>query len=37
MVLRCPACRGVVLRLVETPDGIRIDARGSVEVLVGRR
>ena len=27
-VLRCPACSGVVLRIVETPTGILVDASG---------
>ncbi len=29
-VLRCPACKNVVLRIVETPEAFYIDARGSV-------
>ncbi len=29
-VLRCPACENVMLRIVETPKFIYIDARGSV-------
>lgn len=28
MVLRCPACRGVVVRIVETPDSTYVDLRG---------
>jgi len=28
-VLRCPACGGVVLRVVETPTGTLIDASGA--------
>jgi hypothetical protein len=28
MVLRCPACDGVVLRVVETPDSTYVDLRG---------
>ena len=27
-VLRCPACDGVVLRIVETPTGTLVDVRG---------
>lgn len=29
-VLRCPTCEGVMLRIVETPDAIYLDARGAV-------
>jgi Family of unknown function (DUF6510) len=28
-VLRCPACDGVVLRIVETPTATLVDARGA--------
>ncbi len=28
MVLRCPACDGIVLRVVETPDSTYVDLRG---------
>jgi hypothetical protein len=28
MVLRCPACGGVVIRVVETPDSTYLDLRG---------
>ena len=28
-VLRCPACENVMLRIVETPDAIYLDARGA--------
>lgn len=35
-VLRCPACEGVVLRIVETPDAIYLDARGAVYLRVER-
>ena len=30
VVLRCPACGQVVLRIVQTPDAITLDARGTV-------
>jgi hypothetical protein len=30
VVLRCPACRSVILRVVETPKAVYIDARGAV-------
>ena len=29
IVVRCPACTDVVLRIVETPRGLRIDAAGA--------
>ncbi len=29
IVLRCPACEGVVLRIVKTPNAIYLDARGA--------
>lgn len=29
VVVRCPACAGVVLRIVQTPGGLRIDASGA--------
>jgi Family of unknown function (DUF6510) len=28
IVLRCPACKGVMLRLVQTPQSTLLDARG---------
>ena len=28
-VLRCPACGGVVIRIVETPHGLHVDVRGA--------
>ena len=28
IVLRCPACEGVMIRIVQTPDAIFLDARG---------
>lgn len=36
-VLRCPACEGVMLRIVETPDAIYLDARGTVYLRLERR
>jgi len=30
VVLRCPVCRSVVLRVVETPRAVYLDARGAV-------
>lgn len=29
-VLRCPACDGIILRIVETDDATYVDARGAV-------
>lgn len=37
IVLRCPACEGVMLRIVQTPDANIIDARGAVYLKVKRR
>ena len=28
MVLRCPVCTAVLMRVVRTPDGVRMDMRG---------
>jgi Family of unknown function (DUF6510) len=36
IVLRCPACENVVLRIVETPDSILLDARGAVYLRLSR-
>jgi hypothetical protein len=36
-VLRCPACEQVVLRIVETPDLIYLDARGAAYLCLERR
>jgi hypothetical protein len=30
VVLRCPACMGVVLRIVETPSGTRVDLQATM-------
>ncbi|MBI3751940.1 MAG: hypothetical protein HY263_09850 [Chloroflexi bacterium] len=37
VVLRCPACAEVVLRIVETPRGVLVDARGLAWMVVDRR
>ncbi len=37
MVLRCPSCENVMLRIVETPDAIYFDARGAVYLRLARR
>jgi hypothetical protein len=35
-VLRCPACQGVILRVVETTDYVYLDARGAVYLKIAR-
>ncbi len=37
MVLRCPTCESVVIRIVETPTAIYLDARGAVYVRIEQR
>jgi hypothetical protein len=37
VVLRCPACENVILRVVQTPDATFLDARGAVYLRLGRR
>lgn len=34
MVVRCPGCDGVVLRLVRTPTKFWLDARGALSIVV---
>lgn len=36
VVLRCPACREVVLRIVETPDAFYLEARGARYLSLNR-
>jgi hypothetical protein len=36
VVLRCPMCESVVLRIVQTPDAIYLDARGTVYLRLRR-
>lgn len=36
LVLRCPACQQVMLRVVETPDAYYLDARGTVYLRIAR-
>jgi hypothetical protein len=36
-VLRCPACEGVVLRVVETAEATFVDARGAAYLKFERR
>jgi hypothetical protein len=33
MVLRCPSCSGVVLRIVQTPRGTYLDAKGAAFLI----
>jgi hypothetical protein len=35
-VLRCPVCQEVMLRIVETPDAIYLDARGAAHIRLKR-
>ena len=35
-VLRCPGCEQVVLRIVETPDALYVDARGALYLRLAR-
>lgn len=37
VVLRCPACHQIVLRLVQTPDAVYLDARGAAYLRLVRR
>jgi hypothetical protein len=36
-VLRCPACEQVMIRIVQTPDAVYLDARGAVYLRLERR
>jgi len=36
VVLRCPSCEAVMFKLVETPRGIYLDARGAAFVRIER-
>ncbi|MEP7200672.1 MAG: DUF6510 family protein [Chloroflexota bacterium] len=36
-VLRCAACENVMLRIVQTPEAIYLDARGAVYLRLARR
>jgi hypothetical protein len=36
IILRCSACENVVLRIVQTPDEIILDARGAVYLRLAR-
>lgn len=36
IVLRCPACESIVVRVTQTPDAFYIDARGAVYLRLSR-
>jgi len=36
IILRCSACESVVLRIVQTPEAIYLDARGAVYLRLAR-
>jgi hypothetical protein len=36
VVLRCPVCENIVVRIVETPQAIFLDARGAVYLRLAR-
>ena len=36
IVLRCPVCKNVVLRVAHTPDAIYLDVRGAVYLCLRR-
>jgi hypothetical protein len=36
IVLRCSSCENVVIRIVQTPEAIYLDARGAVYLRIGR-
>lgn len=37
VVLRCPSCESVVMRIVQTTEAIYVDARGAVYLRLERR
>jgi DNA-directed RNA polymerase subunit RPC12/RpoP len=37
VILRCSTCGKVVLRIVQTPDAIYLDARGAVSLRLARK
>jgi hypothetical protein len=36
LVLRCPGCEGIMLRIVETPNAFLVDARGAAYLRIAR-
>jgi len=37
VVLRCPACGNVLMRIVRTPEALYLDARGAAYLRIARR
>jgi hypothetical protein len=37
IILRCSSCENVVIRIVQTPDAIYLDARGAVYLRLSRK
>lgn len=37
IVLRCPVCQQVMLRIVQTPEAVYLDARGAAYMRIERR
>ncbi|HLY25482.1 MAG TPA: DUF6510 family protein [Aggregatilineales bacterium] len=37
LILRCPACKQVMIRIVQTPDAVYLDARGAVYLRLARQ
>ncbi len=37
IVLRCPTCKQIMVRVVQTPDALYLDARGAVYLRVARQ
>jgi hypothetical protein len=36
LILRCPSCENIILRIVQTPEAIYLDARGAVYLRLAR-
>ena len=36
VVLRCPGCQGIILRMVLTDDAVYLDARGAAYIRIAR-
>lgn len=36
IVLRCPACEQIMVRIVQTPDALYLDARGAAYLRIAR-
>ena len=37
MIMRCPGCEGVILRVARTPTRLWLDARGAVSIVIEGR